>query len=113
MRRSEMSRVLLAIAGAKPREIGGPWPFLYSVTPDGELVVNVEPEQRPPAPSAPTSKTSVTETYMVKVVKAKAAEPKGEKSADTGMRRPGKAQKAAAQRVSALSLPDVWKRTGD
>lgn len=109
MRHKELRTMLLALPDAKPRECSSPWPFLYSVPEEGGLFVNLEPEREPvrSAESAPSP-----EAYTVTVVK-RGRRP-GSSTEATSAKAPGKKAgkrtKAAVQQVSALSLPDVWKR---
>lgn len=110
MRRSEMQRVVLELPRAKPRELSTPWPFLYSVVQGEGLVVNLEPERRAPPPAS--AEPAPTPDYTVTVVKG-AKKPKEPTAKKPAARRAAKAAKNAAQRVSALSLPDVWKRPAD
>lgn len=110
MRRSEMQRVVLDLPQARPRELSTAWPFLYSVVQGEGMVVNLEPERRVPAPAA--AEPAPAPGYTVTVVKA-AKKPKAPGAKKAAAKRVGKAAKNAAQRVSALSLPDVWKRPAD
>lgn len=109
MRRSDMMRTVLDLPRAKPRELQSAWPFLYSVVQGDGLVVNLEPEQatRLAAPAEAAAPPAYTSTVIRRKVKPASKEKK------PARKRVSKADKDAAQRVSALSLPDAWKRSGD